>query len=121
MPRNAGGTDGPLVRICDTHHSGLHKIAERMHRRADYKDLLAGEAPASVPRLLWLASAVVKSEQAVEGDPNKKFQNSVKLSIEDIAMLDQLKRAYPNKGRSEILRAGLFLLYQATFKKAPRG
>jgi len=115
MPRNAGGTDGPLVRLCDSHHTLLHKVAERLHRKAVFTDLMVGEQPSSIPKIMWLAAAVVRSEKAVENDPNKHVQNSVRLSQEDLHMLKRLQGIYKGKGRSELLRAGLFLLYRRHF------
>ena len=64
FPRNAGGTDGPQASLCDRHHSCLHKIAQRLKARKDFKDLLVGESQLGAKRLLWLASCVVKAEAA---------------------------------------------------------
>lgn len=115
MPRNAGGTDGPEVSLCDRHHATLHKIANRLHRKADYRDLLFGEDPAWLKKILWLAACVVKAELATKDDPNKRFQNSVSLRSEDLEILKRLQAAFPGKGRSELIRVALFQLAKRTF------
>jgi hypothetical protein len=115
MPRNAGGTDGPEVSLCSTHHGTIHKIASRVHRKAPITDLLAGEEPAWVKKLLWLASCVVKAERATEGDPNKRYQNGISLRPEEIEMIKRLQTIFPGKGRSEIIRAALFHFFRKNF------
>ena len=115
-PRNAGGTDGPLVSLCDTHHATLHKIAERIHRHADISDLLFGENKERATKLAWLASMVVKSEQATADDPNKLLRNSVQLTQDETIMVQRLQ-SMTRGTRSEVLRAGLRLLYKQYFRE----
>lgn len=113
-PRNAGGSDGPLVSLCDSHHTCLHKIAERLHRGAKFVDLLIGEDTNKAKKLVWLAGMVVKSERASEDDPNKRLGSSVSLSRDEVQMLARLQRA-TGKTRNDLLRAGLSLLYKKYF------
>jgi hypothetical protein len=112
FPVNAGGADGPLVSLCVTHHNVLHEIAKRIQGKADFKDLLAGEATTHYKKLLWLASCVVKAEAAAEDDPNKHLGVSFKLSVEEVAVLDKLRRHYGNASRKELVMMGLKLLAQ---------
>jgi len=116
FPTNAGGTDGPLVSLCSEHHSTLHKIAERIHAKKEFKDHLAGEAPPYAQKLVWLAAQVVRAEQAVADDPNKLLRNSVKLTQAETVMVQRLQKLH-QKGRSEVLRAALRAFY---FQHFPR-
>ena len=115
FPRNAGGTDGPLVSLCDTDHGTLHNIAKRIQGKKTYKDLLIGRDSKGQQKLVWLAVMVVKAEQSVEGDVNKRLQGSVSLSKAEIQMLKRLKSLYPKLGRSEIFSLALRRLYTAHF------
>lgn len=117
FPRNAGGTDGPLVSLCDTDHATLHKIADRLHSKKPFKDLLIGREGTAQKRLVWLAAMVVKAEKSVEGDANKLVLNSVKLTRQDTEMLKRLQPLYPKLGRSDILRQALLHLYLAKFPR----
>jgi len=113
-PQNAGGTEGPLVSLCDSHHATLHKIAERLHVNRKFTDLLTGEDKTRAQKLLWLAAQVVKAERAVEGDENKLLRNSVQLTQVETAMVQRLQKT-TGKTRSEVLRAGLHVLYGKYF------
>lgn len=115
FPRNAGGTDGPLVSLCDTDHSTLHKIAKRVQAKKAFRDLLIGRDHQGQQRLVWLALMVVKAEQSVEGDSNKRLRNSVSLSKAETQMMKRLQSAYPKLGRSEIFSLALRRLYKAHF------
>lgn len=115
-PRNAGGTDGPLVSLCENHHGTLHKIAERLKRKAPFTDLLEQSSEVN-KKLCWLAALVVKSEQAVANDPNKLLRNSIQLNRLETAMMVKLQSIFPNKGRSDIFRAALFSFYKRYFPK----
>jgi hypothetical protein len=111
FPRNAGGDDGPLVSLCDTHHSCIHKIANRMHRSASYTDLLVGETSS---KLIWLAQKIVKAEQYAKNDPNKLFNSGLKLTQQESAMLTRLQKHYQTS-RADVLKAALYKLFQETF------
>lgn len=115
FPRNAGGTDGPLVSLCDTDHSTLHKIAKRVQTKRAFRDLLIGRSEQGQKRLVWLALMVVKAEQSVEGDVNKRLVNTVSLSKTETAMMKRLQSIYPKLGRSEIFSLALRRLYTAHF------
>jgi hypothetical protein len=115
FPRNAGGTDGPLVSLCDRDHSTLHKIAKRVQAKKAFRDLLLGLDHQGEQRLVWLALMVVKAEQLVEGDTNKRLVNTVSLSRGETQMMKRLQSIYPKLGRSEIFSLALRRLYTAHF------
>lgn len=107
VPRNAGGEDGPLVSLCDTHHSVVHRLAERAHLKQDVKDLLTGEEPRFVAKLVWLAKKVYDAEIAVQDDPNKHLGVSFKLSAEEVRVLDALRVRFGNVSRKQLVLLGL--------------
>lgn len=110
VPQNAGGTDGPLVSLCADHHNTLHRIAERMHIAQGFLDLLSGEPRDQSLRLVWLATVCYKSEKAVEDDPNKHLGLSIKVSTEEVAVIDALRKRYNNVSRKDLILLGLRLL-----------
>jgi hypothetical protein len=118
FPRNAGGTDGPLVSLCDSDHSNVHNIAKRIQSKRPFNDILVGKPPEQIKRLVWLASMVVKAEQSVEGDENKRLRNSVSLSKAEIRMMKRLQSIYTNMDRSEIFSLALRRLYSSHFGKS---
>lgn len=111
FPRNAGGTDGPLVSLCDSDHKTAHDIANRLHAGKQYADCLIGAQALQAKKLLWLATCIVKAERASETDENKLYLNSVKLTKAETMMLQELQKRYA-KSRSEILRIALRTLYE---------
>ena len=116
VPRNAGGTDGPQVSLCDSHHTVVHKIASRAKTgNNDFISLLAGEPKDQQQKLLWLASVIVRAERQVDQDPNKRFGSSVSLSKQELAMVKRLKSIYPEKTQPEILKLGLYALFRSHF------
>lgn len=115
FPRNAGGTDGPLVSLCDSHHGTIHKIAERLKRKAAFTDLLESSQLVN-KRLCWLAAFIVKAEASVqEGDPNKHYTNSVQLNQQETQMMKKLQSVYPKLKRGDVFRLALAHFYKQHF------
>jgi len=114
FPRNAGGEDGPITSLCDSHHGTIHKIANRIHSGKDLKDLLIGEGVEQSKKLCWLAAMIVKAEREYDADPNKKRIQSFKLSAAETLMVERLQKHF-QKSRQDIFRASLVALYKATF------
>lgn len=115
FPRNAGGTDGPEVSLCSTHHALAHKIAHRLHSKKNIVDLMAGELPTSQKKLMWLATKIVEAERLAENDPNKLYRNGVQLTPAETEMMKKLQGVYPGKSRSDIFRVALLLFYKKHF------
>ena len=90
IPRAYGGVDGPVVSICDSHHTKVHKIAVRILAGKSHVDLL--EKATYDQKILWLASLVVKASRAAKQDPNKRVEASVSLNGEQQVKLDALCR-----------------------------
>lgn len=115
FPRNAGGTDGPEVSLCERHHATIHKVASRVHSSKKYDDVLVGET--HIKKLLWLAHMIVKAESMFKDDPNKLLRNGVQLNQQETEMMKRLQSVHTDKSRSDIFVLGLKLLYHKTFSK----
>lgn len=113
FPRNAGGTDGPLVRLCTQHHTAAHLVAKRMQSRKDPSELVANEPAVVRQKINYLANAIVKAEALAANDPNKVVTHTMKLGREEQAALKLLKQKYPKRSRSEIIRAAILHLARA--------
>jgi hypothetical protein len=118
IPRQAGGSDGPTVTICDGHHAALHKIALRMKSGKPHFDLLVGDTPPQKQKVLWLASRVHIAFEAVKNDPNKKVVVVMGLNAQQQLMIDRLKKVYPTlKSREAIFNLALQNLYNRHFQE----
>jgi hypothetical protein len=117
FPRNAGGTDGPLVSLCDTDHTNLHLIARRLHSKKPFTDLLIGKNAEQARKLVWLGTKAYEAETLTADDDNKKKHNSVTLTATDLEMLKRLKAVFPTLSRNDIIVMGLRNLYQSKLGK----
>jgi hypothetical protein len=116
VPRQAGGTDGPQVSLCDGHHMKAHKIAGRFTASKPFHDLLSTEPTSYHPKLLWLAKKIHDAFELVRDDPNKRKFAMVSLDQRRVKMIDNLKRVYPKaKSREAVLTLALEQLYQRHF------
>lgn len=116
IPRKAGGEDGPQVSLCLTHHTKLHKIALRLKSKKPYFEFLVGESDARKQKLLWLASRVANAFSLTSGDPNKQVSVVLALDAKSQAMIDKLKKVYPQaRSREAILNLALTSLYNKHF------
>lgn len=117
FPRNAGGTDGPLVSLCDTDHTNLHLIAKRMHAKKPFADILVGRDKEQAKKLVWLGSKAYEAEKLTADDTNKLMLNAVKLSSTDTERMKRLQAVLPKLSRSDIFVLALRRLYQSKFGK----
>lgn len=115
IPQAYGGTDGPTVELCDTHHTALHKIALRLRSKKGYRHLLGTDDLEQVKKLLWLATRVNIAWKAVRDDPNRKVALSIVLNSEDAEKLEQLQVIYQKKGKNAIFTLALDTLYRKHF------
>ena len=106
-PRNAGGTDGPIVSLCERDHSSLHKIAERIHGTRSYNDMLVTETPLASRRLVYLAICVVRAERIARADPNKYTRGGFSFTPDQMKILEILQKRFPNRSRTDIIAAAL--------------
>lgn len=115
VPRAYGGEDGPMVSLCDTCHTRLHKTAVALSSNKPTYLLLQGLNPEAQKRIYYLASCVVNAKAATENDPNKKTMVTLQLSGQETQKLDQLKRALNVPSRSAVILAAVESLYKRTF------
>lgn len=104
IPRAYGGVDGPQVRLCSDHHTGLHEVGKRIYANKPYHDLLSGNSLQD-KKLVYLGTVACNARLATENDPNKTMVVVLSLTNEHKKMLEDLKKV--TKARS---RAAVFLL-----------
>lgn len=119
FPRCAGGTDGPIVSLCDTHHSKAHKIANHLKSRRDYSPLLVGLTKESQQRLMWIASLIVKAEALTAGDPNKQPKVMLLPTVDDRQKLAKLMTTLGVKNRAQVYEVAMRGLYKSIFGDQP--
>jgi hypothetical protein len=116
IPRAYGGTDGPQVSICDSHHSALHEIALRLYSKKPYFNLLT-RVPSADKKLLYLASVAYNSRVLTENDPNKKPVLVESVRKETIEKLKQLRSVYPKTNRAKLIEAAVDALHARHFRR----
>lgn len=114
IPRAYGGTDGPQVSLCDSHHSALHNIALRLYSKRTYEDLITGSKEMDT-KLTYMGKVVYKARLLTENDPNKKRVEVYAFSGETFAKLKRLKAIYGGSRESIVDRA-INQLYSRHFK-----
>jgi hypothetical protein len=116
IPRQAGGSDGPTVSLCDGHHTCLHKIALCLKSKRPYFDLVTGESDDSKKKLYWLATTVFNAFEATKNDPNKQVMTLMSLDRRQQIMIDRLRGVYPRlKSREALINLALESLYKKHF------
>src|SRR5690606_18118779 len=115
VPRAYGGTDGPLVSLCDGHHTALHKIAVALKSNKPYHQHLTRD-PEQDQKLMYLATVVVNAQAATTGDPNKKTMVVVSLDGVLAEKLKRLSKMYPQVGgRAALVKLAIESLYSKHF------
>jgi hypothetical protein len=116
IPRAYGGSDGPTVSVCDSHHHKLHDIALKLKSNKPFFEALKGESQEAIKKLLYLANAVYNAELATRNDPNKAASAMLLLNARHKSMIDTLKKIYPQaKSREAILLVALETLHAKHF------
>lgn len=102
IPRNAGGTKGPQVRICSECHDGIHHVAKLGVSADDYV-LVAGaksnwKSQEARERANFLVNLIITSESLANKSTNKSVMMNLKLTGEQNQKLEYLsKRLAKNK------------------------
>lgn len=113
MPQAYGGTDGPQVSLCDTHHTKLHKVASALKAGRPYLGIMTGESPQRQKKLLWMAILVVKADRATVNDENKMAKVVLVLDRHHQQLLDFCKARLGKTNRSDVLKEALVRLASA--------
>lgn len=114
VPRMAGGTNGPTISVCSSHHDLLHLVAEKASAMSkvkqsvsdvalDIRDLLQGLTPQQRSRVIYLAYVVTRSFVLSEGDPNRKLQASFVYTADVMSKLDALKKVHGVSNRQKLV------------------
>lgn len=115
IPRAYGGENGPLVSLCDSHHTAVHEIATHIFLRKSFNHLLEAEK-SKTEKLLYLANVAYNARVLVENDPNRSkvilIQN---FKGETNRKLVKLKTLYPRLSRSKIIELAVTRLYNSHF------
>ena len=119
MPQAYGGTDGPQVSLCDTHHSKLHRVATAIKGSKPYQNLLVGEPPQAQKKILWMASLVVKADLATVNDENKLAKVTVLLDRQQQQLLEFCKVRLGKTNRADVLKEALIRLAASISRSTP--
>lgn len=115
IPRAYGGTDGPQVSLCDSHHTALHNIALRLYSERSFTDLLTS-IPDQDNRLIYLGQVVYKARLLTENDPNKRRVEVVPLTGDTFRKLVKLKTIHKGS-RSKLIELAICQMYARHFKE----
>ncbi len=118
IPQAYGGTDGPTVSICETHHAAVHRIATALKASKPYHQYMGTRNPEHIKKLLWLSQCIVNAELATRDDPNKKAMVSLVLDARTKTMVDELKKVYPQlKSRAAVFKYAVEALHARNFQR----
>ncbi len=115
VPRAYGGVDGPMVSICDTCHTRVHKIASCIYSKQPYYAFTKGLDASVVKRLVYLATCVANAKSATNNDPNKKVVVVISFSGQDGQKIDKLKKVLNLSSREQVMKHALASLYSRHF------
>jgi hypothetical protein len=116
IPRAYGGTDGPTVSLCETHHGVLHKIAVALKTKKPYFNLTANHTPQQVKKLMYLATRVYEAELLTRNDPNKRIMLMLSMDGDFARKVDDLKRVLPGvKSRESAVRSAVLEAWSRHF------
>ncbi len=114
VPCHLGGTNGPVVSLCDGCHTKVHDSATKLYRGVVNLPYREEDRRA---RCLYLAQVICRAQSALEsqGNLNKKFKYSDTFSYEEHELLVSLQRYYGKKSQGELVRYALQMLAKQTF------
>lgn len=112
LPRAFGGTDGPVVSLCDSCHSKVHKLS---YDPSKVPVLCKGYPLESINKLQYLCSIIYKAKRLLEQDPNKLLPMTFKITKGDAEKLDRLKSVLNVKSRAAVYAVALNRLYHQHF------
>lgn len=115
IPRAYGGIDGPLVSLCDSHHTAVHDIAGHLYLRKSFNHLLDSDADKN-ERLLYLATVAYNARVMIEKDPNRQKVIILQNLKGDVhKKLENLKKVYPKFSNSKLIELAITRLYNSHF------
>ena len=115
VPRAYGGSDGPVVSLCDTCHTRLHKVALAIESNNPVFQFTTGLNQDQIQKLLYLSICVVNAKLATKDDPNKRSVVVLQFTGKETEQLDALKKVLGAKSRMAVIKAAIFALYNKHF------
>lgn len=116
IPRAFGGTDGPQVSLCDSHHFALHQIALKLYSQKSFHSFLTPD-PETNQRLLYLGSVAYNARLATENDPNKRRVEIVSLTGDTFKKLKRLQTLQSTRiSRGHLIETAINQMYSRYFK-----
>lgn len=112
LPRAFGGVDGPVVSLCDSCHSKVHKLS---YDPSKIPSLCKGFPPESINKLQYLCGIINKAKSILEQDPNKLLPMTFKITKGEAEKLDKLKKVLNVKSRAAVYGVALNRLYNQHF------
>lgn len=106
VPRAYGGQNGPLVGLCDTCHSKVHKLSNGQDL-----SLLNGLGQQGQTRLKYLAQVIINAKSITNSDPNKLLPVSFKITKEEAQKLEILKSVLGVKSRRDVYKIAVDKLF----------
>lgn len=107
VPQSCGGTNGPTVTLCGTHHSLIHTEAFRLEHERRFQ----GTAQ-QIQKLMYLTSVIHRSFAAVRGVP-KPVMKVFQFSVADQHLWNAWRAANPHlTSDQKAMERALELLYQ---------
>lgn len=99
VPRNSGGSGGPTVTLCSSHHNGIHDAAlscysksggsEKYRKMNTWLEMLPEVAQAH-ERFYYLVDVIIRARHATTEDKNKRATVVTSLSGADNKLLNNL-------------------------------
>lgn len=115
VPRAYGGEDGPVVSLCDSCHTRLHKAAISIAAGKQPDQYTLGLTANAKTKVLYLASCAANAKLATLNDPNKKSVIVIPLTGKETQQIDALKRALRAPSRAAVIKAAIYTLYTKHF------
>ena len=111
IPRAYGGKHGPLISLCDSCHTRVHKIANSLPAN---DSSICNNLPDSVKsKLTWLATVVYDAKKATANDPNKQLPVTFKISRMEAQRIERLKHILNVKSRKDVYAIALDRLFKS--------
>ena len=108
VPRAYGGSNGPLVSLCASCHSKLHRLA---CSNPPYNVAGITKTELEGQKLDYLARVAYNSRIAVSQDLNKKTIIMFKVSQAEAIMADRLKVLFNVTNRADVYRKAVQLIF----------
>ena len=110
IPRAYGGSDGPVVSLCDTCHTRLHKAALCIEANKPVFPFINGLNQDQQQKLLYLSTCVVNAKLATKNDPNKKSVIVFQLTCQETEQIDRLKKSLGLRSRIAVIKMAILSL-----------